>query len=262
MTRNLEAMYAPFRASLLAGGFGPPENGGWSAELVAAHIVINNDAIADAAEAVGRGEEVALDNALSVDEAHLSRFVGTVGGLGGLADEIQRSATRLDHAYRALGHHADTTIQVRIRDGEEIAYDGPMPIGGFMEGNATRHLDLHHEQLKDLHGPWEQAPPDEFDAYQVVVLRRVADRPHLDDAASESLQRQHLGHFAKMRAAGYMTVAGPVEGDDDIAGICIYRAGSVEEARLLAEDDPSVRAGRLEVGAMSWFTAKGAVAEH
>ena len=262
MMANLEAAYAPLRASLLSGGFADPESGAWSAELVAAHLVINNDAIAGAAEALVRGEEVAYDNALSVDEANLSRYAAAVGGLAGLADELQRSASRLDHAYRALGHRAATSIQVRIRDGQEIAYDGPMPIGAFMEGNATRHLELHHDQLKALHGPWVADPPDEFDTYQLIILTRAANRPQLDDADGDSLQRQHLGHFSKMRAAGYMTVAGPVEGDDDIAGICIYRARSVEEARLLAEDDPSVRAGRLEVRTMTWLTARGALSDH
>jgi hypothetical protein len=58
---------------------------------------------------------------------------------------------------------------------------------------------------------------------------------------------------------GYMTAAGPIVGDDEIAGISIYRVGSVEKARALAEDDPAVRAGRYEVRAMTWYTAKGAV---
>jgi hypothetical protein len=33
----------------------------------------------------------------------------------------------------------------------------------------------------------------------------------------------------------------------------------VEEARALAEDDPAVRAGRFEIQAMQWFTAKDAL---
>ncbi len=262
MTGSLETAYAPFIASLLAGDFPTPEDGEWPAEFVAAHVAMNNDAIADAAEEVARGHDVVYDNAPTVDNDELSRYVERVGGLIGLADEIQRSAARLELAYGDLGELAKTSIQVCIRDGKEIAYDGPMLIGAFIEGNATRHLDLHHEQLKTLHGPWIAEPPDGFDTYQLILLTRGANPPDLDEAQSDFLQRQHLGHFAKMRGTGYLTIAGPIDGDDELAGICVYKARSVEEARILAQDDPAVRAGRLEVRAMSWFTAKDALSHH
>jgi uncharacterized protein YciI len=262
MMGSLEAAYAPFRASLLTGGFTEPAGDTWSAELIAAHVVVNNDQIADTAEALVRGEEVAYDNADSIDAARLSRLAHNVGGLVGLAEEVRRSAARLDLAYRGLGEHGGTSIPVHIRDGEQIAYDGPLPIGALMEGNATRHLNLHHEQLKALHGPWLAEPPDDFDEYQLILLIRAAEPPHLDEAQSERLQQQHLGHFDKLRRAGYMMVAGPIAGEDDIAGISVYRAGSVEEARMLAQDDPAVRAGRFEVRALRWFTAKGALSAH
>jgi uncharacterized protein YciI len=56
-----------------------------------------------------------------------------------------------------------------------------------------------------------------------------------------------------------MTVAGPIRGDETIAGICIYRADSPDRARQLAEDDPAVRAGMSTVRAMNWLTAKDAM---
>ncbi len=59
---SLAAAYAPFTASLLAGGFDPPADGEWGAELVAAHIVRNNDLIAEAAEQVAAGADVAYDD--------------------------------------------------------------------------------------------------------------------------------------------------------------------------------------------------------
>jgi uncharacterized protein YciI len=104
-------------------------------------------------------------------------------------------------------------------------------------------------------------PPAEFDAYELVLLRRPAAGPELDVETAELLQRQHLGHFADMRDAGHLKVAGPLsEGpDDSLRGICLYHVGSVDEARRLAELDPAVRAGRLEVVVMKWYTAKGAL---
>jgi uncharacterized protein YciI len=37
----------------------------------------------------------------------------------------------------------------------------------------------------------------------------------------------------------------------------VYQDGSLEEARGLAEMDPAVRAGVLEVEAVTWLTPKG-----
>jgi uncharacterized protein YciI len=260
MATSLTTSYAPFRASLRAGGFNDPPASEWPAALIAAHIICNNDLIAEAAESISRGEPVSYDNEPSVDEAELTRLAERAGDLGGLAVEVARSAARLEAAYLALGARADVQIPVRIRDGDEIARDGTlMPIGKLVEGNASFHLNAHHEQLKALAPPWVSERPSEFDSYQLVMLTRGAHPPALDEAASDALQRQHLGHLAKMRAAGYMTAAGPIDGDDDIAGICLYTVASAEEARALAEDDPAVKAGRLDVRATTWFTRKGAL---
>jgi uncharacterized protein YciI len=256
---SLEAAYAPFIASLLAGSFGPPPEGEWPAELVAAHIARNNDLIAETAEKVAAGQQVAYDNLAGVDEAELARYAASAGGLAGLAREVERSAARLARARDALGDLAGTKVHVVIRDGGKIVRDGPIPIGAFIEGNASFHLDAHHEQIKALEPAWTSGPPAEFDSYQLVLLERAASPPDLDEDASDALQRQHLGYFAKMRAAGLMTVAGPIRNDDVIAGICIYRAGTTERARALAEDDPAVRAGEFVVRAMDWLTAREAI---
>ena len=41
------------------------------------------------------------------------------------------------------------------------------------------------------------------------------------------------------------------------AGIVVYRATSLEEAKQYAEGDPMVKAGRLEVELHQWYLAKG-----
>jgi uncharacterized protein len=259
MSPSFDAVYAPFVASLLAGGFGPPADGEWPAELVAAHIARNNDLIADVAEQIAAGQQVSYDNRDGVDDAELARYARDAGGLAGLAREVERSAGRLAKARDELGDRASTPVPVIIRDHGQIVRDGPMTIGAFIEGNVSFHLDLHLDQLKALELNPESGPPDDFDQYQLVLLERSPEAPELDDEAGERLQRQHLGHFAKMRRAGLMTVAGPVSGDDIIAGICVYRADTPDRARELAQDDPAVRAGRFNVRVMDWFTAKDAI---
>jgi uncharacterized protein YciI len=255
---SLAAGYAPFVASLLAGGFTDPADDGWPAELVAAHVARNNDLIAEMAELVAEGAEVSYDNASTIDEVELAAYATSVGGLKGLAAEVERSAARLEAAHDALGAKASTPVHVIIRDGGTVVRDGPIPIGEFVEGNATFHLRLHHDQLKALEPAWAPAgPPGAFDTYQLILLVRPPDQPELDAAASAALGLQHLGHFRKMHAAGYLKIAGPIDGDDEIAGICLYQAASVAQARSLAEDDPAVRAGRFVVRAMTWYTQKG-----
>jgi uncharacterized protein YciI len=62
-----------------------------------------------------------------------------------------------------------------------------------------------------------------------------------------------------MGKAGKMVAAGPFSDQADPAyrGVCLYRVGSVEEARKLAEQDPAVQAGQLRVEAMTWWYGKG-----
>lgn len=256
---DLEAAYAPFVASLLASGFSAPADG-WTAELIAAHVARNNDLIAETAERVAAGNDVSYDNASTVDEGELAAYARAAGGLTGLAREVERSAARLAAAALALGDRAGTLVPVIIRDNGEIVQDGPIPIGAFADGNASFHLGLHHQQLKALEPEWAPAePPSEFDTYQLVFLEVAPGRPELDPQASLAINRQHLGHFRKMQAAGYLKVAGPVDEDESIAGICVYQAGSAERARKLAEDDPAVRAGRFVPRVMTWYTQKSAL---
>ncbi|HVW79597.1 MAG TPA: YciI family protein [Mycobacteriales bacterium] len=109
--------------------------------------------------------------------------------------------------------------------------------------------------------PRVAAPPAEFDTYQLVILRSPAQAPDLDDETTRLLFGQHLGHFANMSDAGHLMVSGPLsdQPDDALRGVCLYRVGSVEEARQLAEQDPAVQAGLFSVDVMTWRTAKGAV---
>jgi uncharacterized protein len=259
-SESLTPGYAPFIASLRAGGFRSPDDGGWPAELVAAHVIKNNDLIADTAELVAEGAEVSYDNAAAVDEVELAAYATSVGGLPELAAEVERSAARLEAARDALGVKADTPVHVVIHDSGTVVRDGPISIGAFIDGNATFHLRAHHEQLKGLEPTWApEAPPHEFDNYQLILLVRPPNQPALDDGAAKELGLQHLGHFAKMHAAGYLKVAGPIDSDDEIAGICLYQADSLEQAQRLAEDDPAVRAGRFVVRAMTWHTQRGAL---
>jgi uncharacterized protein len=110
--------------------------------------------------------------------------------------------------------------------------------------------------------PPEADPPDRFDEYELVLLWSAGGRVELEPEAAERLQRQHLGHLQAMRAAGHLLASGPLLGQPDprLRGICVYRTGSVTATLELAVSDPAVRAGQLEVQAMTWLTRPGALA--
>lgn len=100
----------------------------------------------------------------------------------------------------------------------------------------------------------------EFDTWALVVLRRPADAPDLPEDELDRLQEQHLAHLAAMHEQGHLAVYGPFsdQPDESLRGMCLYRT-SLEETRSLAEADPSVRAGRLAVDVLTWWTAKGSL---
>ncbi|HXY43720.1 MAG TPA: hypothetical protein VEH29_06005 [Acidimicrobiales bacterium] len=261
MSDTIEAAHAPFVASLRAGSFKAPEEG-WPAELIGAHVAVNNQLIAEVAERVGAGDHPSYDNAVAVDEAELQAFADAAGGLGELADAVERSAARLAAAHSALSEEqASTLVQAVIHDGGTVVVDRPMAVGSLCEGNAGFHLENHREQLRALEVPAKGEPPAEFDRYELVVLMRPESVPELPEEEVETLQSLHLGYFAKMRALGYLLVPGPLRGEsgEAMAGICLYGTGSREKTRLLAQDDPAVRAGRLVVKVLDWYTAKGAL---
>ncbi len=103
----------------------------------------------------------------------------------------------------------------------------------------------------------------DFASYAFVLLRRPADAPALPDDELERLQEQHLAHLAAMGETGKLVAAGPFsdQPDESLRGLCIY-ATSVDEARELANRDPAVKAGRLAVDVMTWWTEKGSVSFH
>jgi uncharacterized protein YciI len=108
----------------------------------------------------------------------------------------------------------------------------------------------------------EPSTPDEFDVFELVLLKRPANPTPVSDEEAERIQRLHLDHLNAMHDAGHLAVAGPFDGQDNehLRGLALYHTGSVERARELAESDPAVRAGRLEVEAMRFYCMKDLIA--
>jgi uncharacterized protein YciI len=107
--------------------------------------------------------------------------------------------------------------------------------------------------------PHKPALPPNMESYQLVLLVRGPMWTPEVTPAVEELQKQHIAHLTRMGADGKMVVAGPFSDQRDVTlrGACVYRVGSAEEARAMAEQDPMVKAGRLRVEVVTWWVEKG-----
>lgn len=97
----------------------------------------------------------------------------------------------------------------------------------------------------------------EMKTYYMVFLVKGDNRSQ-DSATAAEIQKQHLAHLDKLWKEGKLDIAGPFLDDEDTKGICVYNVKSIEEARVLAEADPAVKAGRLKVIVRAWYSMKGA----
>lgn len=102
-------------------------------------------------------------------------------------------------------------------------------------------------------------PPMVFEQYQLVLLKRPAAPTEYPREQLMEIQRAHLAHMGALGEAGHLVIAGPFSDQEDetLRGLALYQVGSVEEARRMAEADPAVQAGRLEVEVMTWNVEEG-----
>ena len=105
------------------------------------------------------------------------------------------------------------------------------------------------------------APMANMTSHTMVLLVLAENPPKLEPAAAAELQKQHMAHIQFMGNTGKVLAAGPFGNRDDetIRGMLIFSC-DIDEARAMANEDPAVKAGRLKVVCMKWWTDKDAVA--
>lgn len=107
----------------------------------------------------------------------------------------------------------------------------------------------------------EQAVPKAFDTCWMVLLKTGPTRDHAEEEAA-IIQTGHLAHLKRLYDEGNILVAGPLEVDPSypIRGVVLYSGDLEQDAvKRLAEADPAVKAGRLTVEVMKWWTPKDAI---
>jgi len=92
--------------------------------------------------------------------------------------------------------------------------------------------------------------------YFIAFLKRGPIRGQNEEETAD-LQKAHLAHLEKMYELGYADISGPFGDDGDIRGITIYNVPTQKMADSLTNEDPMVKAGRLEIEIHPWWAAKG-----
>ena len=105
--------------------------------------------------------------------------------------------------------------------------------------------------------PGPPQPPPGMTTYYFVMLVKGPKWTPEKSAALEQLQKDHLAYLGKMAAAGQLVLAGPLTDGGTIRGLCVFKVGSLEEARALEAEDPAVKAGRLAIEADPWMVQRG-----
>ncbi len=96
----------------------------------------------------------------------------------------------------------------------------------------------------------------ETDRYYFALLYRgpSASAARTPEEA-QRLQAGHMAHIDHMSQLGKLVAAGPMAEAGEVRGVFLFKADSLADVKALAEQDPSIQAGRLRLEWMTW-TAK------
>jgi flavin reductase (DIM6/NTAB) family NADH-FMN oxidoreductase RutF/uncharacterized protein YciI len=100
-------------------------------------------------------------------------------------------------------------------------------------------------RVRDAFSP-QPAPHEQSDQW----IRYVITLSRTDMPMTEALVRRHVAHLQELDRLGRLVLCGPFK--DHLGGMLIVRAGSLEEARDIAEADPFVREGAETFALREW----------
>jgi uncharacterized protein YciI len=95
--------------------------------------------------------------------------------------------------------------------------------------------------------------------YYFAFLKRGPKWTLESTPETTALQAAHMDNIRAMAATGKLVIAGPFTKSPPYAGVFVFKVGSLEEAKTLAEADPTVKAGRLVIEVHPWSVPKGSL---
>lgn len=103
----------------------------------------------------------------------------------------------------------------------------------------------------------DQSKPPQFEleTYQLGFLRKGPNHGSGTKEEADKIQAGHMANINKMATDGKLFAAGPMGDNGDLRGIFIFRGISPEEAKMLAAEDPAIKANRLKLDLVPWMAA-------
>lgn len=100
----------------------------------------------------------------------------------------------------------------------------------------------------------KQAGADDYGmkTYVMAFLKRGPNRSGSEEERAQ-LQRAHLDNINRLAEEGKLLLAGPFLDDGELRGIYIFDVSTVDEAKLLTESDPAIKAGSLVMELVPWY---------
>ncbi len=88
----------------------------------------------------------------------------------------------------------------------------------------------------------------------VLAILKTGPATYNDKAKTDSLFRGHMQNIGRLASIGKLIVAGPLgKNDKNYRGIFILNVKTVEEAKLLVESDPAIKAKIFDVELYPWY---------
>ncbi len=102
----------------------------------------------------------------------------------------------------------------------------------------------------------QNGPEYQMTTYQVAFLKRGPQWTPQSTPETQKLQQAHMAHINAMAKTGKLILAGPFADSGALRGMFVFKA-TAEEAKELAEQDPTVKAGRLVLEWHPWYSVEG-----
>lgn len=123
---------------------------------------------------------------------------------------------------------------------------------------ASGHL------IAEMHPWWSEdhfkkaGTPLKLSTVYLAFLLQGPFKPATPEAGAE-LQKAHMANIYRLAEMKKLIVAGPFGDNGALRGIFVFRVASLEEAKVLTETDPAVKAGRLILDIHPWQVPEGSL---
>lgn len=89
--------------------------------------------------------------------------------------------------------------------------------------------------------------------YVIAFLYRGDRVSEYSEAERAEIQKGHMANIIKLAEERKMVLAGPFFGNEELRGLFFFSVESLEEAKVLTESDPAVKAGVLKMDLKEWY---------